>query len=123
MAINIKNPVPQQSAHDEAAVTIETEIGKTVTKAGVDAPLEQSLNKTSEPVVIPMPVQTFERIDVGMSFKMPVASYTMLEFSVRRSVPYDPKLKDPDIVFTEVKTWVEAKLNALIEEQQPHTAG
>lgn len=125
MAIKIKNPAPQEqaSAHDEAAATIETEVSKTTTKSGVDGPLAQEVDKTSEPVNIPVPVQVFERIEVGMSFKMPVASYTMLEFSVRRSVPYDPTIVTADEVFDDVKGWVEAKLNALIEEQQPNNAG
>lgn len=117
MAINIKTkPAPaeqEQSAHDDAAAEIETEVLTTQTKSG--EVLSQEGGLTSEPA--PNVITPFERIDVGMSFKMPVAEYTMLEFSVRRSVPFNPEDTDPDTVFGETKAWVEGKLNSLIEEQ------
>jgi hypothetical protein len=123
MAIKIKNLADTTSAHDEAAAAIETEVAQTLTKSGVADPLDQKVDKTSEPVNIATHITPVERIDIGMSFKMPVASYTMLEFSVRRSVPFDPVTTSADTVFDETKAWVEAKLNALIEEQQPQAAG
>lgn len=123
MAINIKKGAAASadaatgaSAHDEAAAAIESEVATTTTKSGVEAPLAQDVQKTTEPVHLT--VTAYERIDVGMSFKMPVASYTMLEFSVRRSVPFDPATTDADEVFATAKSWVEGKLNDLIAEQQ-----
>jgi len=126
MAIKIheKAPAPEQapdqaSAHDEAAAEIQTEIGKTMTEAGTEKePLSQTIQTESIPVNLAFP---FERIEVGMSFKMPVASYTMLEFSVRRSVPFNPVETNADTVFDSTHKWVEEKLNQLIEEQQNET--
>ena len=118
MVIKIQNKEAAPSAHDEAADAIETTMSTTKTKSGeVDAaPLEEALEHTSEPVMS-LGV-ALERIEVGMAFKMPVASYTMLEFSVKRSVPFNPEVLDADAVFLETKTWVETKLNELIETQQ-----
>jgi len=118
MAIKIHEkpaPVDEQSAHDEEAASIEDTITTTTTKSGEEEPLNEDVQHTSTPVNIAAP---FERIEVGMAFKMPVASYTMLEFSVRRSFPFDPKKDNADAVFDTVHAWVEAKLNKLIEDQQ-----
>lgn len=119
MAIKIKTLPPEQSAHDEAAAAIETTVATTTTKSGQADPIDQTVEHSSEPLNtggVP-----FERIEVGMSFKMPVASYTMLEFSIRRSVPF-PVGEDPDAVFEATHKWVEDKLNLLIEKQQTEQA-
>lgn len=116
MAIKIKNnPAMEEgaSAHAEAADQITTDVSMTATKNGEI--VDQSHDAQSEAV---KPNPLYEYISVGTSFKMPVADYTMLEFSVRRTVPFDPLQIDPDKVFEETKTWVEAKMNSMIEEQQ-----
>lgn len=118
MAINLKQkpaPEPEQSAHDQAAEAIETQVTTTSTKGG--EVINQNAEGDSEPIMTVPNIQ-YERIEVGMSFKMPVADYTMLEFSIRRSVPYDPTTVEADDVFDQTRGWVEAKLNAMIEEQQ-----
>lgn len=114
MAINIKQKDVSESAHAEAAAEIETTVGKTLTKAGEDKPVQDDFEHTSEPVNIMPP---YERIEVGMSFKMQVASFTMLEFRITRSVPYQVPQVDPDQVFSDTHKWVEDKLNNLIAEQ------
>ena len=121
MAINIKNKVAEESAHGDAAAAIETEIKAVQTNTELDPSTNIQhadilhYEKTSEPVQI---AEAYERIEVGTSFKMPVASYTMLEFSVKRSVPYLISQRDPDEVFEEVRAWVETKINKMIEDQQ-----
>ena len=114
MAIKITSTPPAMSAHEEAAASIETEITTIATQKG--EPVETH-DVTSEPLygIPPNP----EIIGVTMGFKMPVAPYTMLEFRITRSRPVDPSLdEDADSVFGGLKTWVEDKLNSLIEEQQ-----
>jgi len=120
MAINIKTKpdadaaaAEETSAHAEAAAAIETEVSKETQVAGEDPQYE--VETESQPVKIAAP---YERIEVGMALKMKVAEYTMLTLSVTRSVPYKVGEVDPDGVFEEVHGWVEAKLNALIAEQQ-----
>jgi len=117
MAIKINQAAT--SPHEEAAASIETEVAKTLTKTGTEAPLMEDIQSESEPVNFQgAPLHLIERMEVGMSFKMPVAPYTMLEFMVKRSVPFNSIEISPDTVFDQTKAWVEAKLNQLIEEQQ-----
>ena len=113
MAIKIQN-APANSPHDEAAESIESEVTTETTKDGET--LDSSMDSHSEPVLNTGP--PMERIEVGMAFKMPVAQYTMLEFSVKRSTPFDPLTTSPDAVFEDTRVWVEGKLNELIAEQQ-----
>lgn len=126
MAINIKKPSQSEGAgvspHDQAADQIETEVALTTTKGG--EVLDQKHTHQSEPVPPTASPLPYERIDVGMSFKMPVADYTMLEFNIRRSVPFQQGGSTTETeamanqVFADAKAWVEGKLNQLIEEQQ-----
>jgi len=122
MPISVKNaPLnPASGPHAEAAAEMVSETTKTKTEAGNPDPVDQSHEMESEPISLPHP---YEVLELGMSFKMPVASYTMLEFSVRRSVPYSPLEEDPDEVFGKTKQWVEDKLNGLIAEQQTGDEG
>lgn len=106
MPVNIGKKTP----HGQAA----TEVSKTITKAGEPEPVAQEHEYTNEVVQLSTP---YEVLEFGASFKMPVASYTMLEFSVRRTVPFNPVEKDVDTVFDETREWVEGKLNTLIAEQ------
>ena len=101
------------SPHDAAAAEIQSEVVTTMSENNEET--DKKVEFQSEPVQFQHP---WEAIEVGTSFKMPVAAYTMLEFSVRRYVPYDPVTTDPDTVFEEARAWVEGKLNAVIEEQQ-----
>ena len=118
MAINIKTPKAALGAHGEGAVMLETEVASTTTSkaGGKEEIIDQQYEHTSEPVH-PMPTP-YETVTVGMAFKLPIAQYTMLEFSVYRSVPFDPLQGDADTTFDQTHAWVESKLNAMIEEQQ-----
>lgn len=118
MAINIKKApaAPEQSPHEQAAADITTETSKTLTKGG--EVLNQDHTSLSEQGPHYPPQVALERIEVGTSFKMPVADYTMLEFSVKRSIPFPTGEGMVEVIFEECKTWVEAKLNQMIEEQQ-----
>jgi hypothetical protein len=109
MPINIGT---KPSPHGEAAQEITEVQTKTITDGE-----EQVVSHEHEATPVQM-AAPFEVIDVGISFRMPVAQYTMLEFTVRRSVPFNPLSQDPDAVFEATKTWVEGKLNAIIAEQQ-----
>ena len=114
MAINIGTA---KSPHGQAAASLEEEVSKTTLEAGPNGEEEKTkeMDYQSTPVHMATP---YETIEVGTSFKMPVAQYTMLEFTVRRSVPFNPLETDADTIFDETKVWVEAKLNAIIAEQQ-----
>lgn len=115
MAIQIKSA--PASAHEQAAeeIVTETTVEQSSTDGSEVPEQPQTHEHTTETVLVPV---SHERLDVAMEFKMPVAQYTMLGFSVRRSVPFDPAEKSADDVFAESKAWVEEKLNGLIAEQQ-----
>lgn len=115
--VPVEQPVtPGGSPHEQVMAAPVGEYTKTVTKAGEDEPMEQD-HWQEEGAMVTLP-KVYETIEVGMSFKMPVASYTMLEFSVRRTTPFNPAEADADSVFDATREWVETKLNGLIEEQQ-----
>lgn len=103
--------VSKKGPHGAAAEEI-TEVSKTEHKDGESEIVDHEYE--SKPVVLPQ----MEIIEVGTSFKMPVAQYTMLEFSVKRTMPFNPEEKSADEVFDTLKDWVESKLNAMIEDQQ-----
>lgn len=125
MAINIKTvqPPADQGPHAEAADAIHTEVSAVTTSTKTGEILDEKHESSADPQHF-APAALIGVIRVGMSFKMPVAQYTMLELSVSRSIPYQTK-PDPvedeaeaDAVFEVGKAWVEGKLNALIGEQQ-----
>lgn len=107
--------VTNKSPHAEAAQNLTAEDVKTTetvkTTGGQEAtPPEIAQEHT------PVPVSAlYERIEVGTSFKMPVAEYTMLEFRITRSMPCEPEKVEE--TFDACREWVEGKLNLLIEEQ------
>lgn len=132
MAIKVKQPVapapaqtaaaaPATTAHGEAlkqaVAENTTEISTTTTKAGAAEPLSHTHDMQVEPVLI---TPLHDQIEVGMSFKMPVASFTMLEFSVKRMVHCLPE--EADQTYEDTKAWVETRLNTLIEAQQTDAA-
>ena len=109
MAINVgKKPSP----HGEAAQDL-TEVQTKKIKNGEEELTAHEAK--SVPVALP---PLYETLEVGVSFRMPVAQYTMLEFTVRRNRPFDPEKTDADKFFDETKEWVEKKLNSIIAEQQ-----
>lgn len=120
MAINIGT---KPSPHEEAAQAIEGTVETAqITEVPNKEPTEEITHHetTSEPVQMNPTLSVPELIDVAVAFKMPVAQYTMLEFRVRRVVPFDPDVHDAEAVFEMAKEWVEGKLNAIIAEQQNH---
>lgn len=112
-------PTTQPSPHAEAAAALETEVTKTkITDAGGPEEKEEVLSHdhTSTPVQHNLSVPHL--LDVGINFKMPLADYTMIGYSIRRVVPYDPAETDPDELFNSERQWIEGQLNQLIHEQQ-----
>ena len=101
------------SPHGEAAMDMtETKVTETTSEG------EETVTKHESdavPVHIPGP---YDVLSVGVSFRMPVAQYTMLEFTVSRSRAFDPVKDDENEVFQQTKKWVEDKLNSVIAEQQ-----
>ncbi len=122
MPIKIKTPPPaavEQSPHAQAAaeyppIPAEDIATETMTVTGEGGVLDQQADVNTTHVLMP---PTHERMRVGMSFKMPVAPYTMVEFRVERDVPV-AVTDDIDAAFDLVKGWVEARINELVEEQQ-----
>lgn len=129
MAINIKSketpaePAEEpKSPHEQAAENIES--SATISTSSKDeSGNEQVSQEHTEHHIDPVPPSPvpMQRVEVGMGFKMPIPGlqYHMISFDVRRSVPYNPKEQSADGVFEETKDWVEAKINSLIEENQP----
>jgi len=121
MAIKILNKAAlEQSGHATAAAEIVAEENTTVhvTETSQDEtvpPKTMSHEHTSSDVIMKVP--DYEIITIGMSFKMPVASFTMVEFHVERSSPTE----DPDATYQENKDWVENKINDLVAEQSAAT--
>ena len=97
----------QEMATTEMVETENVESGETSLK---------SYEKVTEPVTV-VHENYCERVEVGVSFRMPVAEYTMLEFTVRRTVPFDNREMDADTVFEHTKKWVEDRVNQMIGEQ------
>lgn len=111
MAITIKN----QTAHEAALQplldgTTET---KTTTATGGDDPPHIETEQAVEHVMAP---PDWEQITVGMGFKLPIAQYTMVEFTVSRTKPSAPD--EVDATYDEVKNWVEERMNQLVADQQ-----
>lgn len=119
MPIQVAKSKPAQP-HQEAADEMEAPATESsVSKATIEQGETTSYEHENESAPVEGPVsEPMERIEVGMAFRMPVAQYTMLEFTVRRSVPYSPLQANPDDVFESTHKWVEEKLNLLIAEQQ-----
>lgn len=111
MPINVKTASP----HDEAAANIETEV--TGEKHDLQTGEASIVEHSHAPAQADQAAEK-DFIEVGMAFKMPVAQYTMLEFTVRRRVHFDPLQDDDEDVYAQTKEWVEGKINALIAEQQ-----
>lgn len=110
-------PIEIKSAHAAAAEQMPPADEKSAVKTQTNVDTGDAVSEMVEQSSTPVSSDATERVTVGMSFKMPIAQYTMLEFSVARTMAFTPD-QSADAVFDEAKDWVEGKINALIEENQ-----
>jgi adenosyl cobinamide kinase/adenosyl cobinamide phosphate guanylyltransferase len=120
MAIKIVNPPTgaDQSPHAEAAANLTGTDVTTVTTSQENEDTGESdvVSHEMDTKNVFLTVPDKERVTVGMEFKMPLAQYVMIKFYVSRATDCDPE--NVDAIYDQNKGWVEARINALIEEQQ-----